>query len=116
MVNIMENVKHNISDEDLIKDSQKLKKENRTILMEKLTQPCVAAIRNTKRDLFWETDLDILEKDFLHKGEDITDLPIHMSDVVPSQGSVLLANARKVKIDEWSIMEKIRLTIKSCML
>ena len=45
----------------------------------------------TVDDGFWNSDLEVIEASFLARGERITHLKtIHMDDLVPSQGSVLL--------------------------
>ena len=42
-----------------------------------------------RRDMFWEADLDDIERSFL-QGRTIVDLPIKTDDRVPRQGNVLL--------------------------
>ena len=45
-----------------------------------------------KRDVFWETDLDDLRKQYLPKGANVSNLPLEEMDWrVPLQGSPLLA-------------------------
>lgn len=45
-----------------------------------------------KRDMFWETDLDDLRKQYLPEGVTVNDLPLAEMDWrVPVQGSPLLA-------------------------
>lgn len=50
-----------------------------------------------KEDVFWDTDLKVIEKSFLKSNQKITDLPTKTDDRVPAQGSVLLR--RVVNLD-----------------
>ncbi len=43
-------------------------------------------------DPFWVANLSDIEAEFLDEGKKIVDLPTHLNEVVPSQGSVLLEN------------------------
>lgn len=45
---------------------------------------------------FWNTDISVMENQFL-KGRDISTLPIHLDDRVPPQGSVLLNRVNQPK-------------------
>ena len=48
-----------------------------------------------RRDLFWEADLDDIERSFLH-GRTIVDLPIKTDDRVPPQGNALLRRVTRL--------------------
>ena len=52
-----------------------------------------------KEDVFWDTDLEAIEKSFLKSNQKITDLPTKIDDRVPAQGSVLLD--RVVNLDSY---------------
>ena len=53
--------------------------------------------KNEIKDTFWESDLIDIEKTFLKKGQEITDLPTILDDRVPPQGSVLLDRVINLK-------------------
>lgn len=59
-----------------------------------------------KRDLFWETDLEDIQRTYLKKGQKITDLPPFIDDRVPSQGSVFIALRRLVNVDTYRRYKK----------
>ena len=48
------------------------------------------------RDLFWEADLDDIERSFLH-GRRIIDLEVKTDDRVPPQGNVLLRRVTRLQ-------------------
>ena len=49
------------------------------------------------KDKFWESDLIDIEKTFLKKGQEITDLPSILDDRVPSQSGTLLNRVINLK-------------------
>ena len=49
-----------------------------------------------RRDLFWEADLDDIERSFL-KGKTIIDLQVKTDDRVPPQGNVLLRRVARLE-------------------
>ncbi len=65
-----------------------------------------------EEDTFWNSNLETIEKEFLKKGADITDLPIHIDPVVPPQDSVLLPYAKKIDADIRALIDKIYLYFK----
>lgn len=62
-------------------------------------------------DRFWESDLEDIEAQFLPEGKEITDLEPYFHNSVPSQGSVLLGNARKISVADATVWDRIRLFI-----
>jgi len=53
---------------------------------------------NSKVDVskFWDTDISVIENQFL-KGRDVSTLPIYLDDRVPPQGSILLNRVTQPK-------------------
>ncbi len=56
-------------------------------------------MRNHKEDVFWNADIEVIEKSFLNGSQKITDLPPKTDNRVPSQGSALLG--RLVNLDSY---------------
>ena len=51
-------------------------------------------------DPFWSSSLADIESSFLRCNESVTDMPTHLDDVVPHQGSVLLDSVHAPKTDD----------------
>ena len=62
----------------------------------KSINPTVGKSQKVDTSKFWNTDISVMEDQFL-KGRDVSTLPIHLDDRVPPQGSVLLDRVTQPK-------------------
>ena len=62
----------------------------------KSINPTVGKSQKVDISKFWNTDISVMEDQFL-KGRYVSTLPIHLDDRVPPQGSVLLDRVTQPK-------------------
>ena len=60
-------------------------------------------------DDFWDTDLEILEAEFLNEGERIFHLPpCPLTDLVPRQGAILLSRFQYIEAPKTTSLQRVK--------